>query len=295
MADQQTNPSVTALRRLEASLQKHFCEQLAGDLAGDRDVQDCLAAFRLAPLPRWQQLLDLPANLFRERPKLCKCGFAAVALVGLLGIGILGLWWRLASGPIDLDLASPWLIAAIEENFGGYHQVKVGGTQLERDENGRTALRMRDIVVRDPDGTIVASAPKAEVGLSSAGLFTGHMRAERLSLVGAEMAVRIEPNSKVTVFAGANKRPFLTASAADIPVRLDGAPLPKAADPAATATTPSKPAAETGPVIPDFDSLLAWLDGIGATGLDGHDLSELGLKSGNLTVDDQRNGKQWAF
>ena len=100
---------------------------------------------------------------------------------------------------------------------------------------------MRDIVVRDPDGTIVATAPKAEVGLSSAGLFSGHMRAERLSLVGAEMAVRIEPESKITVFAGANKRPFVTASAGEVPVRLDGPRLSRAADPATTATTPTTP------------------------------------------------------
>jgi hypothetical protein len=295
MADQHTNPSVRALRRLEASLQSHFCEQLAADLAGDHGVQDCLAPFRLAPLPRWRQLLDLPGSLFQGRPKLRKCSFGAAAMVGLVGIGMLGLWWRLSSGPIDLDLASPWLVAAIEENFGGFHQVKVGGTQLERDANGRTALRMRDIVVRDPDGTIVATAPKAEVGLSSAWLFSGHMRAERLSLVGAEMAVRIEPDSKITVFAGANKRPFVTASAAEIPVQLDGTRRPRAADPVTTATTPTKSAPATGPAIPDFASLLAWLDGLGATGLDGHELSELGLKNGNLTVDDQRNGKQWSF
>src|ERR1700719_442430 len=156
---------------------------------------------------------------------------------------------------------------------------------------------MRDIVVRDPDGTIVASAPKAEVGVSSAGLFSGRVRAERLSLVGAEMAVRIEPDSKITVFAGANKRPFVTASAAEIPVRLDGTPLPRTADPGTTPTPPAatKPSPATGPVIPDFAALLAWLDGLGATGLDGHELSELGLKNGNLTVDDQRNGKQWSF
>jgi hypothetical protein len=301
MADQHTNPSVSALRRLEASLQSHFCERLAGELADDRDVQDCLAPFRLAPLPRWRQLLDLPGTLFQGRPKLRKCTMAAAAMVALVGLGMGGLWWRLSSGPIDLDLASPWLIAAIEENFGGYHQVKVGGTQIERDANGRTALRMRDIVVRDPDGTIVATAPKAEVGLSSAGLFSGHMRAERLSLVGAEMAVRIEPDSKITVFAGANKRPFVTASAAEIPVQLDGRPLPKTAD-LTTATTatgakqaPAGGPASGGPVIPDFTSFLAWLDGLGATGLDGHELSELGLKNGNLTVDDQRNGKQWSF
>jgi hypothetical protein len=306
MADQHTNPSVMALRRLEASLQSHLREQLAGDLANDRDVQDCLAPFRLAPVPWWHQLLDWPAGLFRGRPKLRKVALTAGALVCVAVGGMLGLWWRLSSGPIDLDLATPWLTAAIEENFGSHHLVKVGGTQLERDANGRTALRLRDIVVRDPDGTIVATAPKAEVGLSGAGLFAGHMRAERLSLVGAEMSVRIEPDSKVTVFAGANKRPFVTASAADVPVKLsgaevpvkrpEGAPLQRAADPAdMTATTTSKPAPATGPVIPDFAALLAWIDGLGATGLDGHELSELGLKSGNLTVDDQRNGKQWSF
>src|SRR5471032_971386 len=86
---------------------------------------------------------------------------------------VLGLWWRLSSGPIELDLATPWLKAAIEENFGGTHTVVVGGTQLERDEKGGASLRLRDIVVRDTDGIVVAIAPKAEVGLSGASLLTG--------------------------------------------------------------------------------------------------------------------------
>ena len=132
---------------------------------------------------------------------------------GVVLIGMMALWWRLGSGPIDFDFATPWLTAAIEENFGSHHRVAVGGTQLERDASGRTALRIRDIVVRDAHGEIVASAPKAEVGFSGSGLMTGRVRAKRLSLVGAEMQVRIEPDSKVTVFAGTNRQPFVTASA----------------------------------------------------------------------------------
>src|SRR5471030_2891651 len=85
----------------------------------------------------------------------------AIALAIATG-AVLGLWWRLSSGPISLDIATPWLKAAIEENFGGKHTLVVGGTQIERDEKGRTSLRLRDIVVRDADGTVVASAPKAE-------------------------------------------------------------------------------------------------------------------------------------
>src|SRR4029450_2170655 len=119
----------------------------------------------------------------------------------------------------ELDIATPWLTAAIKENFGPGHEVEIGGTQIERDANKRrTSLRIRDIVVRDADGTVVASAPKAEVGISGAGLLAGRIRAERLSLVGAEMAVRIETDSRLTVFAGSNRRPFVTASASSTPV-----------------------------------------------------------------------------
>ena len=40
---------------------------------------------------------------------------------------------------------------------------------------------------------------------------------------------------------------------------------------------------------------MSWLDGISQSGLDGHDLGELGLKDGTLTVDDARTGKRWIF
>jgi hypothetical protein len=202
--------------------------------------------------------------------------------VAVIAVAIAGLWWRLTSGPIELDMATPWLKAAIEKNFGGKQTVAVGGTQIERDENGRTSLRLRDIVVRDTDGTVVATAPKAEVGLSGLGLLIGNVRAESLNLVGAEMSVRIETDGRVTVFAGANKRPIATASA-KLPAAQPGQP---------PGTAPPEPLRGGAR---DIVGLLAWIDGLGATGLDGHDLRELGLKDGNLIVDDQRNGKHWTF
>src|SRR3954454_1580854 len=132
------------------------------------------------------------ANVLHVWGRLRKVTYVGGGFAGLVLIAMLALWWRLGSGPIELDVATPWLAAAIEENFGSNHRVEIGGTQIERDANGRTALRIRDIVVRDQDGEIVASAPKAEVGVSSSSLMTGRVRAQRLSLVGAEMQVRIE-------------------------------------------------------------------------------------------------------
>jgi Protein of unknown function len=240
-------------------------------------------------------------------PRLRKFVLVGGSLCGLVLVAMVALWWRLSNGPIELDIATPWLTAAIKENFGAGHDVEIGGTQIERDANGRTSLRIRDIVVRDAEGTIVASAPKAEVGLSGAGLLTGRIRAERLSLVGAEMAVRIESDSKVTVFAGGNKRPFVTASANAAPALSGPAQAAAKLERAAALGTvapaaphaPTSPAASAGAVtrngVPDFAVMLAWIESLDASGLDGRDLAEIGLKGGNLTVDDQRNGKQWTF
>ncbi len=223
-------------------------------------------------------------------------GLGAVAAV--LGLACLGLWLRLASGPIQLDIATPWLASAIEENFGNGRRVEVGGTQIERTEDGGTAVRIRDIVVRDIDGTIVASAPKAEVRVSGASLLSGHMRAESLNLVGAEMALRIEQDGGVTIFAGADKHPIATAS---VPATAAAALLRSAQEKredaqSKTASVPVGDAQAASRRARDaFAAFLSWIDGISETGLDGHDLRELGLKNGNLTVDDTRNGKHWTF
>src|SRR5580692_12851769 len=146
--------------------------------------------------------------LARHQRLIRRLGIGSALVVGLLLVGVGGLWWRLSSGPIQLDVFTPWLVSAIEENFGSHERVEVGGTQIERTGNGGAAVRIRDIVVRDQDGAIVARAPKAEVHVAALSLLTGHMRVSSLNLVGAELKVRIERDGQVTVFAGADKHPL---------------------------------------------------------------------------------------
>src|SRR5215472_1325232 len=215
---------------------------------------------------RWNDLRRQTLILVRSRFML-RILLGSALCFAIVMISALALWWRLSSGPIELNLATPWLKAAIEENFGGNHSVAVGGTQLERDEKGRTSLRLRDIVVRDADGTVVASAPKAEVGLSGRNLLLGRLRAQSLNLVGAEMSVRIETDGRLTVFAGADNRPIATAA-------------PTVGPPAAP--EPNTPANQSVPrgQFASLAALMARIDAVGETGLDGHDLRELGLKNG---------------
>jgi hypothetical protein len=226
-----------------------------------------------------------------RRRTLRKIAISTGAVIAALFILCGGFWWRLGSGPIEIDLATPWLARAIEENFGGRHRVEVGGTQIERDEAGHTSLRIRDILVRDADGAVVASAPKAEVAVATGSLLMGDLRASRVSLVGAELAIRIEEDGQVTISTGAERRPLAVTPAIAKPVA-----------PAAQPGTQSAPQAPSDVTVPPvltgtekFTELFAWIDRIGSGGLDGQGLGEIGLKNGTLTVDDLRTGKQWTF
>jgi hypothetical protein len=266
-------PRLAALRKLRAALPLRSRARKAHPSATPRPM----------PALLWRRIRPI-----LKRPLLRRSLIGLGCALALFCLVFAGLWWRLGSGPIEFDVATPWLTAAIEDNFGENYKVQVGGTQIERDEGGRIRVRLRDIIVRDAEGAIAASAPKAEVGFSPRTLLTGRARAERLSLVGAEMSVRIEPGGKVTVFAGSDKRPIATASVP--PPVAETAP---AGEPEPNAPPTDDPSPKSG--IENLAALLAWIDSLGASGLDGHDLAELGLKSGNLIVDDQRNGKRWNF
>jgi len=234
----------------------------------------------------------------------------AIALLAVIFAGCFGaLWWRLGAGPINLDMATPWLAAAIEENIGHDNTVEVGGTQIERAGRIRIAVRLRDIIVRDRDHAIVASAPKAEVRLSGTALLTGRLRAESLNLVDAELAVRITPDGYVTVSTGDNARPLATGVASKrrtdvVPPASNqsGAGQSSVTLPINPATPPPAAAAGTTAAIPGSkdaaSGLLAgldWLDSLSLTGLDGQNLNEIGLKNGSLTIDDQQRGNKWNF
>jgi Protein of unknown function len=232
-----------------------------------------------------------------------RLGIVIAVLLVIFAGSFGGLWWRLGAGPINLEMATPWLASAIEENIGHGNTVEVGGTQIERAGRIRIAVRIRDIIVRDRDHAIVASAPKAEVKLSGTALLMGRLRAESLNLVDAELAVRITPDGQVTVSAGDNAKPLATGVASKkeagiaptFPRQNPGAPAPGTVAPSLPAS-PSTPAASaTDSTQSGLLAGLDWLDSLSLTGLDGQNLNEIGLKNGSLIIDDQQRGNKWSF
>jgi Protein of unknown function len=290
------------LRSVEARLHMHRRAEVVRAVArGTGRGPASAAQFGNAPVASTSSRGGIGGTLWRRIAKLFAgpllwvthsrwmhwLGLGVTAVTAFFVLAAVGLWLMLANGPISLDIATPWLAAAVAENFGNQFRVDIGGTVLERDEHGRTAMRVRAVTVRDRDGTVVASAPKAEVGFSTASLLNGRPRAQRLNLVGAELAIRVEPDGKVTVSTGAEQRPLATAP-----------PL----DAGGSRALPAPPIAHNDNAIEsnhslqeNFAGFLAWIDSLGALGLDGGDLTEVGLKSGNLVVDDRRNGRQTRF
>lgn len=296
MAAENNRRTLAGLRSVEAGLHMHrradaarAAARIAGDSAFAGGKGRTVSA---APVPAWRPVGPLAtwwgtawraiSRPLRSHRWIRRIGIGLAALASICLLIAAGLWWLLANGPISLDIATPWLTAAIAENFGNQFRIDIGSTVLERDEHGRSAMRIRDVRVRDRNGTVIASAPKAEVGFSSSSLLSGRPRAERLNLVGAELAVRIEADGRVSVSTGADQHPLATAS----PLAARGTPgavdLDRAADPKHDWQE-------------NFAAFLAWIDSLGALGLDGGDLTEVGLKSGNLVVDDRRNGQQSRF
>src|ERR1700688_4650680 len=69
---------------------------------------------------RWSGLRRQLVRLLRHR-YVRRLFWSTTVTIALATVAVLGLWWRLTSGPIGLDIATPWLKAAMEENFGGNH------------------------------------------------------------------------------------------------------------------------------------------------------------------------------
>jgi len=269
MTDRFRTPRLAALHDLEQSFREH---------CSGRPVQG-------APR-RWLRRLSVIVRHRVVRRTL----MAVTGLLLLAALGAGGLWWRLSAGPLSLDFATPILASAIEHTIGSRHRVEIGGTQIERDNQGRAAVRIRDMLIRDADGAVIASAPKAEVAVSVVALLTGELRAKRVSLVGAELAMRIEDDGQVTISTGADRRPIAITPTIVRPAQ--GAAVPVPAPDNSPASMPPMRLPTGGE---NFSALMRWIDGTARLDSDSEILGEVGLKDGSLTVDDQRNGKTWTF
>jgi AsmA-like C-terminal region/Protein of unknown function len=160
---------------------------------------------------------------------VCREIFAGVLVVGL--IAIVGGYGRLSRGPISL----PSLVPAVEEAINGQLsdlRVKVDDAILQRSSDGPGVLfRLRNIRLIDTDGSIVAQAPLAAIGMSGAALLGGRIAPGSVDFIGPRLLVYSSDNGLSLSFyrpAGEGTETIVPRSAPDgamvAPQPPEGAP-----------------------------------------------------------------------
>ncbi len=128
---------------------------------------------------------DEIAKLSSRGAHVCREIFAGILVVGLIAI-VMG-YGRLAQGPISLPTLVPTLETAINEQLSGL-TVKIDDAILQRASNGPGVLfRLRNIRLIDHDGSIVAQAPLAAIGMSGSALLTGRLAPGSVDFIGPRL------------------------------------------------------------------------------------------------------------
>jgi hypothetical protein len=113
---------------------------------------------------------------------VCREIFAGILVVGM--IAIVGGYGRLAQGPISMPSLVPMIEEAINGELSDLH-VKIDDAILQRSPDGPGVLfRLRNIRLIDTDGSIVAQAPLAAIGMSGSALLSGRIAPGSVDFIG---------------------------------------------------------------------------------------------------------------
>ena len=126
-----------------------------------------------------------------------------VALVSALAV----LYAQLGQGPITLDFLSGRVTTVLNRSVAplGLH-VRFRDVVLERDrQNGLPTIRMRDLLLLNGAGQVLASAPRASISFTLADLLQGRAVARHLELVGPRIFVWRHEDGRLATGIGGSR------------------------------------------------------------------------------------------
>ena len=150
-----------------------------------------------------QAVKDLGVTLHRV-------SHALLMLVLLLTIGTAGLAWRLARGPLDLDLLKDRIEAGLNRGLEPAH-VSFSGVSIAWDGfsqglNQPLILRVRDVKIDAAAGGSRVVMPLVEAGLSFRGLLMGRLLPRTITLEGAAFTMTRTADGAVSIDLGSAKQ-----------------------------------------------------------------------------------------
>ncbi len=128
-----------------------------------------------------------------------------VTLGGWAILAVFGQRWNLPD----------WARARVEtriERVLGEMQIEFGNVSMVIDRGWRPRVRLRDVVLRDGDGQLVAQLGEAEAALAMRPLLRGQLQAKQIVLSGALASLRRGRNGEVSLSIGAGTAPVEQAA-----------------------------------------------------------------------------------
>ena len=117
--------------------------------------------------------------------QVCREIFAGILVVGLIAI-VLG-YGRLAHGPVSIPTLVPTIETAINDQLTDM-RVQIDDAVLQRSPDGPGIIfRLRNIRLIDKDGSIVAQAPLAAIGMSGSALLRGRLAPGSVDFIGPRL------------------------------------------------------------------------------------------------------------
>jgi Protein of unknown function/AsmA-like C-terminal region len=124
---------------------------------------------------------------------------SVTALVVIVGAAF---FWRLSQGPVPMSFLNGRIEAAINHQLQDMN-VTLGDAVFELDQkNNVPHVRFRNLVLRDTENNVIASAPRAAVSLDLQDLLTGKITADSLELIGPKISARRNLDGSLTLGVG---------------------------------------------------------------------------------------------
>ncbi len=137
------------------------------------------------------------------RHKLAKITVLALLSVGAVVAIVMGaFFWRLTQGPVSLNFMTSRIESEINASLGGM-TVKMGGALFELDAKTRVPhFRLRDMVLLDQGGNLIAKSTRAAISFDSRRMLTGSLVPKSLELIGTHILVKRRLDGSVNLGFG---------------------------------------------------------------------------------------------
>ena len=187
-------------------------------------------------------------------------------------------FWRLSQGPVSLDFMTERIEREINKSLSGM-TVDVAGAVFEMDSRTNVPhFRLRDLVLLDKSGNLIAKSQRAAISFEGSSLFFGSLVPRGLELIGTRILVKRQLDGGLVLGFGTPAAPENESATLD-----GGADIsdPKASREEQTAVLPEATA----------KSLIDVLSGNG--GASGTSLEDIRITDASIQLFDEANQANW--